>query len=172
MADSNNKTGTLWGELLLGTDEAETIDGAGGGDIIDGSGGNDSIDGGAGDDSIGGNEGNDTIDGGAGEDLIFGSAGDDSLTGGADTDTDTFAFSEGHGNDTITDFTDAEDTIDLSALTDITQFSDLTITSGNDGVTIDLTGKGGGTILLAGADENDIDAADFNFYEAPVDDEN
>ena len=50
-----------------------------------------------------------------------GGTSDDTMTGG--TGSDTFVFSGDHGDDTITDFTDGEDTIDLSAFTDITEFS-------------------------------------------------
>jgi hypothetical protein len=48
-------------------------------------------------DSIFGGDGNDTIIGGAGDDLLTGGAGDD-----------TFAFANGFGNDTITDFDTAD----------------------------------------------------------------
>ena len=50
-----------------------------------------------------------------------GNSGDDTLTGGAGADT--FVFEAGHGDDTITDFTDGEDMTDLSALTGITSVS-------------------------------------------------
>ena len=71
-------------------------------------------------DIVRGGSGNDTVLGGEGNDLVLGDGGDDS---------DTFVFGTSHGNDTITDFTDGEDMIDLSALTGITQFSDLTVTA-------------------------------------------
>ena len=48
----------------------------------------------------------------------------------------------------FTDFTDGDDVVDLSAFSTIAGFSDLTITAGADGVTIDLTAHRGGTILL------------------------
>ena len=114
--------------------------------------------------SIVGDGDSDTIDGGAGNDIIDGGGGNDSLTGGADADT--FVFGTSHGNDTITDFTDGEDTIDLSALTGITQFSDLTVTAEGNDVVINT---GQGTIRLEGAEFNDIDEDDFVFYEAPPD---
>ena len=77
-----------------------------------------------------------------------------------------FVFEAGHGDDTITDFTDGEDLIDLRALTSITQFSDLNVTAQGNDV---LVSTGEGTILIEGADVNDIDEDDFCFYEAPSD---
>ena len=75
---------------------------------------------------------------------------------------DTFVFQAGHGTDTILDFTD-DDTIDLSALTDITAFSDLTINDDNGTAVIDLTSHGGGTIRLDDTAVSDLDATDFTF---------
>ena len=76
---------------------------------------------------------------------------------------DTFVFQASHGTDTILDFTDGDDTIDLSALTDITGFSDLTITQDGTTAVIDLSSQGGGTIRLDDTAVSDLDAADFTF---------
>ena len=71
------------------------------------------------------------------------SDGNDTLTGGAGADT--FVFGRDHGDDSITDFTVGEDRIDLTAFA-VTSLSDLTITSDDTGITIDLTDlDGGGT---------------------------
>ena len=43
--------------------------------------------------------------------------------------TDVFVFGPDNGNDLITDFTNGEDVIDLSAFATIADFSDLTIVS-------------------------------------------
>ena len=108
-----------------------------------------------------GAEGDDILTGGAGDDTITGLAGDDTLTGGEGADT--FVFASGHGNDTITDFTDGEDTIDLSAFTGINGFGDLTVVqNGNDTV---ITVPGGGTITLQGFTSTDLDATDFTFHD-------
>ena len=77
-------------------------------------------------------------------------------------DSETFVFEPGHENGTI-DFTDAEDRIDLSGFSTISDFSDLTITSDANGVTIDLTEHGGGTVRLDGFDIANLDADDFVF---------
>ena len=67
--------------------------------------------------------------------------------------------------DTITDFTDGEDLINLSNLTDfgLSGFSDVDARSVSQGVTIDLTNHGGGSILLMGFDLANLDESDFIF---------
>ena len=57
------------------------------------------------------------------DDTLQGGTSDDTMTGG--TGADTFVFAANHGADTITDFTDGDDTIDLSAFSDITDFDDI-----------------------------------------------
>ena len=103
-----------------------------------------------------------TLTGGAGDDTIAGLGGDDTLTGNAGDDT--FVFASGHGADTITDFTDGEDTIDLSAFTAITGFSDLTVAQ--NGSDTEITVPGGGTITLQDFTSTDLDATDFAFYDS------
>ena len=68
------------------------------------------------------------------------------MWGGAGADT--FVFTAGHGNDTIKDFTDGEDLIDLSQISGISGFEDLTITADGTTAVIDLTAHCGGTIRL------------------------
>ena len=173
---AENDTLELWESPLDGTDNSEIIlDGSpatvinalGGHDWVLAGEGNDTINGGDGYDRLFGEEGDDSIDGGADGDLLYGGSGDDHLTGGAGADT--FVFEAGHGTDTVSDFTDGEDMIDLSALTGITAFSDLTITADGTTAVIDLTSQGGGTIRLENVPVSDLDADDFVFYEAPAD---
>ena len=64
-----------------------------------------------------------------------------------------FVFTPGDGDDTITDFTRGEDKIDLSAFS-LDEPIDLPMTTSDDGVTLDLPGADGGTVLLAGLDTN------------------
>ena len=97
------------------------------------------------------------------DDTLQGGTSDDTMTGG--TGSDTFVFNEKSGNDTITDFTDGDDTIDLSAFSGITGFTDLDgkiSQSGSDTV-IDLTDFGGGTITLEGFTSTDLTTDDFAF---------
>ena len=93
-----------------------------------------------------------------GDDEIQGNGGDDRLSGGAGADI--FIFETGHGYDTIHDFTDNEDRIDLSAF-NLSGFDDLTITSIPGRLKIDLSEHGGGDILLRDFDMADLDATDF-----------
>ena len=119
-------------------------------------------------------------EGGDGDDRLRGASSDDTLTGGAGNDTltgyageDTFAFGANHGNDTITDFNECEDAIDLSAFTTITGRSSLNITREGCDAVIDLATHGGGTIRLADYYDqsstyvSQLDDTDFVFYEAP-----
>ena len=174
---------------LYGGEGVDFIAGGRGDDTLHGGEGNDDLFGGEGDDALHGGEGddnlfggghsflagghfdadsgNDTLYGGEGQDLLVGGKGDDTLHGGADEDT--FVFTADHGNDTVMDFADGEDLIDLAQLSGIAGFDDVTITAdGNDAV-IDLTAHGGGTIRLEDFDVADLDAEDFVFAEPTVD---
>lgn len=79
-----------------------------------------------------------------------------------DGSVDIFVFDVGHGEDYILDFADNEDKIDLSAF-NLSGFDDLTLSSASGHVTMDLSGHGGGTILLQNFDMSDLDATDFIF---------
>jgi Ca2+-binding RTX toxin-like protein len=94
-----------------------------------------------------GNAGNNTLDGKASADTLDGGLGNDILTGGADADL--FIFRTGDGRDTVTDFDGKLDTMDLSGMKGIKNFSDLkqnhievagdhiTIVDGNDKIELD-----------------------------------
>ena len=153
-------------DVVFAEEGDDEIDGGTGSDWIFGGEGNDSIDGGGDGDNLFGGEGNDTIDGGAGDDLFVAGEGDDSLTGG--TGADTFFYESGHGNDTITDFTADEDTIDLSLIGTITSFDDLDIGQSGADAVIDLTDHGGGTLTLEDVTAGALDADDFRLYDAAV----
>ena len=183
-ADSFNLSDGTGGEYYYGGDGVDSLDGGRGHDVMFGLEGGDTLNGGLGDDYLFGQEGDDTLDGGAGDDVLMGGegvdtliggAGDDLLIGGADNDTmtggigaDTFVIAPGHGDDTITDFADGEDLIDLSVFSGITGFGDLTVVQDNNNVVIDLSEHNGGTITLENVNLADLDAEDFAFYEAPA----
>ena len=150
-------------DVIRGGTGADWIWGDEGADTIYGEAGNDSVEGGSGDDRIEGGEGDDWLGGGEGADTIVGGAGDDESFG--DAGADTFVFASGHGNDQIWDFTTTEDTIDLSGFADIASFGDLTLIESDDGVTIDLTDFGGGTILLTDVSLPSLSASNFQFSE-------
>ena len=151
---------------FVGYPGADDLVAGGSADIIFGGEGDDSLAGGGGNDRIFGGEGRDTLDGGEGDDWLSGGTGTDTLTGGAGADT--FAYFAGHGSDTITDFTDGEDVIDLSLLDSISGFDDLSAIQLGSFVAIELGGHGGGTIALDNFDIEDLDETDFVFYQPPV----
>jgi Ca2+-binding RTX toxin-like protein len=67
-----------FGDLIVGSAQANSLEGMGG---------NDSLSGEAGDDTLLGGDGNDSLSGGEGKDLLVGGAGANTLAGGADDDT-------------------------------------------------------------------------------------
>jgi hypothetical protein len=109
-------------QVIVGTDQKETLNGTNGADMIFGQNGDDTINagdgndlvcggnaggvisGGAGDDTLDGGNGNDVLRGDAGKDIVRGSAGNDTLTGGSEADS----FDGGSGTDVATDYNAAE----------------------------------------------------------------
>ena len=99
-------------------------------------------------------------------DRIISTDSDDTMSGG--TGRDTFAFEEGNGNDTITDFEIASDKISLTAFRQemtwedlqaaMTQVDDDPLTTDVDetATVIDLSAWGGGTITLMGVTKTDL----------------
>jgi Ca2+-binding RTX toxin-like protein len=77
---------------------------------IDGSPDNDTMFGLGGDDTLSGLDGHDILEGGPGADILRGNRGNDTLTGGPDDGdaVNTFRFSTRDGDDTITDFSQAD----------------------------------------------------------------
>ena len=106
-----------------------------------------------------GHDGADTLRGGGGADTLHGGTGADTLTGGGGDDL--FRFDSGDGVDTITDFTDGEDRIDLRGHTGVTSFSDLRITRSSGDAVIDL--GDGDWLTLAGVRAGVLDDSDFLF---------
>jgi Ca2+-binding RTX toxin-like protein len=118
------------------------------------------------DNCLTGNSGNNLLKGGIGQDTLKGGDGNDVLIGGKDEDQmtggagkDTFVF-ERSGHDTVTDYRDGEDRIDVSRLSGVDNLSDLAIwQAGNDGVIwnkFDL-------IILKGVNAADLGSSDFIF---------
>ena len=156
----------------------DTLDGGAGNDDLDGREGNDSLIGGEGNDTLDGGVGNDTLDGGVGNDTLFGWTGNNTLIGGADDDTlygghgedsleggggaDSFVFRRWQGADTIADFEDGIDRIDLSELR-VGRYEAVNATQVTNGVLLDLSDVGGDTVLIEGFRLADLDATDFEF---------
>lgn len=121
--------GTDQNDAFKGTTGDDRMEGFGGNDYLYGGSGKDVLIGGDGNDWLEGGLGNDTLDGGNGNDIITGGAGRDVMTGGAANDI--FVFNPGDVGatparaDTITDFGDGTDLIDLSAIdADVTRSGD------------------------------------------------
>ena len=127
------------------TDNDDVFDAGAGDDTVFGGSGSDVLNGFAGADQLFGGSGNDTIDGGDGADSLFGASGNDVLTGGSGADA--FFFGGDHGDDVVTDFDAATDTLFLgNAVTDFTDLASAqaaataTTQNGQSGLLIDTVG--------------------------------
>ena len=142
-------TGSSHGDTLTGDSEKNTLDGGDGADTLNGKGGND------------------TLNGDGGKDTLIGGLGSDTLTGG--TENDVFKYnsidesqnafeSNGHVKyDTITDFEQGKDTIDLSSIdadvnTDGIQHFSLAPKDTNDAGQVTFSSDGAGNTLVEAFD--------------------
>ncbi len=133
----------------------DVLHGGAGGDTVFGGAGNDMVTGGAGNDNLFSGAGTDTVDGGAGNDTLWGGAGDDRFTGGSGDDL--FVFSAGHGDDTVTDFSLADDTLQLDeTTTDFTSAADVTAAASISGGNLVIDLGGGDSLTLEGLSIADI----------------
>ena len=139
LPDVEHLTGSAHDDILAGDRRDNDLDGGAGNDTLYGGPG-------GGDDVMNGGLGNDRIFGGQGDDTLIGGQGDDRLAGGPGNDV--FVFGPGDQTDTVTDFSSGTDKLDLTAF-EIESVEDLDMTTGDDGVTVDLTDVDGGTLLLA-----------------------
>lgn len=168
-------------EIFAGAGD-DVVDGGAGDDEIYGGAGVDTLNGGADNDTVYGGDDGDTIKGGVGDDMLLGEAGDDIISGDGGLDTiaggtgddtlygfditlvgdgvkDVFVFAEGDGNDTIADFEDGVDFVDVSAL-GITSLNQLvTVDNGTD---FTVYYGDSDSITLSGESGN-ITSADFIF---------
>lgn len=147
--------GTPGDDLLNGTPEPDHIQGLGGHDEILGREGNDVLDGGDGNDELFGGDGDDTADGGDGNDQLDGRRGNDALTGGPGRDLFLYYARIENGDDTITDFDSANDTILLDGFAT----ADVEVRTENDGTALILADRG--RIVLRGVTRLDDDDLAF-----------
>lgn len=153
-----------------GDDNLYTGDGH---DELFGDKGDDTLNGGIGKDKLRGGDGNDSLIGGVGKDKLLGQDGNDRLDGGnandvlnGGTGNDVFVFGNKYGSDEIRDFdalNDDED-IDLSAVTRIKNFRDLSnnhMTQSGSDVVIDDNNDT--VITIQNVNLADLDSADFLF---------
>lgn len=137
-------------DQVIGGNGADIITGNGGADDLRGNGGRDEISGGVGADTIFGGGGGDLIDGGGGLDFLSGGSGQDTLTGRGGDDTlrgdsgsDIFQFRATDVNDTILDFAQNIDAIEI--VSGAASFDDLVIEQDGDDV---LIGFGAGQVRV------------------------
>ena len=172
-----NRDDVLFGETgndrVFGGNGNDTLEGSLGDDIIRGGNNDDFMNGGDGNDVMFGGTGIDIMVGGLGDDILEGRGGFDNLRGGGGDDiltggnqADEFLFSDGWGNDTITDFAslnDAENII-LTDVTEITDFDDLAANHMSQvGENVVITDGLGNSITLLGVTVADLDVEDFVF---------
>lgn len=151
----NGGTDTLLGDagddaLFGGTDD----------DLLRGGDGNDFLDGGFGTDDLNGDAGNDTLRGELGDDIIVGGTGDDDLYGGFGNDT--FRFGDDEGLDTIHDFSQGDDVVDLRPSLSLGNFADV-LAAASDGAAGVEIALGTGVLTISGVYKADLMASDFDF---------
>jgi Ca2+-binding RTX toxin-like protein len=122
--------------------------------------GNDTVNGYGGGDELRGGSGNDILSGGTGKDVVDGGSGQDSLTGG--DGKDTFVFASRYGSDTIVDFVNGIDRIDISDWKAIKDFDDVKADMKRDGEDVVIT-AGDDSLRITHSVKADIDAHDFLF---------
>ncbi|MEZ5843165.1 MAG: hypothetical protein R3D27_05455 [Hyphomicrobiaceae bacterium] len=145
--------GAAGASVALGaTSGMEALYGNVGGDTLDGAAMTTRV-------TLDGRAGNDIIVGGAASDLLFGGSGNDTITGGSGGDY--FYFANGFGTDSITDFEDGSDRINLTAISGLDNFGQLTITQDGADVLISVTATPADTIRVENALVAQFSAADF-----------
>jgi archaellum component FlaF (FlaF/FlaG flagellin family) len=143
----NTINGTPGNDNLTGTPSSDNISGLDGDDALTGRQGNDIVVGGGGSDNLSGGKGFDTLNGGLGNDNLVGGAGND-----------VFVLGAGLGVDTISDFTNSQDTVQLiNGLT----FGQLSISPETNGTLIRVASSGEVLASLTGVAPNFIGSEDF-----------
>ncbi|TMV12683.1 FG-GAP repeat protein [Arenibacterium halophilum] len=135
----------------------EHVTSGAGSDLLHGDGGNNRLNSGNGADDLYGHNGNDTLIGGGGADTLFGGSGDDTLRGGAGADT--FVMQGNWGHDTIVDFEDGVDIIDVYDTGVQSTGAFIRTMNGNDAV----LAFGGNSITILNTTLAELTNADFNF---------
>lgn len=108
---------------LKGNDGKDVLRGGDGDDTVSGGKHADTVYGGRGDDVLNGDKGGDLLEGARGADTLNGGKGSDTLDGGADADV--FVFTADGETDTIVDYMDGTDKIDLDVSFATLSFADV-----------------------------------------------
>ena len=142
--------------VINGTPGNDNQTATSGNDILNGSEGDDVLTGLRGNDVLNGGDGNDILSGGKGSDTLNGGLGNDNLVGSAGKDV--FVLGAGLGVDTISDFTNSQDTIQLiNGLT----FGQLSISPETNGTLIRVASSGEVLASLTGVAPNLLGSEDF-----------
>ncbi|MEL6955883.1 MAG: calcium-binding protein, partial [Pseudomonadota bacterium] len=169
-------------DRFFGMDDDDRLEGGDGDDFLIANAGNDTVFGDAGNDNLRGRAGDDYLSGGDGNDFILADEGNDTLTGDGGFDTlfggagsDTFVFAGNWRRDTIGDWDEDFDVIDLSALglkgageSNADAFAKLTLVQDGTTAIISVTGDTSNDIRLSNTDVSTLDAADFLFDVPPT----
>ncbi len=133
-SQNNEIRGGRGNDIIKGSGGDDVLLGGQGNDKLKGNSGNDTLNGGGGSDTLNGGNGNDTLLGGGGNDRLIGGSGADTLSGGKGRDTFVWGKRDFAAVDTITDFRQRRDLLDISGF----DFNTGTITYGEGGrVTFD-----------------------------------
>ena len=123
--------------------------------------------GGSGNDVLRGNQANNTLQGNSGNDKLFGRAGNDKLDGGKGSDlltggagNDDFVFKKGYGRDTIDDFKNNADDIDLRSY-DFSKLSSVLSKASQVGDDVHIKFSSTDILILDDFKVKDLDARDF-----------
>lgn len=153
-------------DKLFGKNGNDTLKGAAGHDLLLGGAGNDALRGGNGNDVLKGQDGNDDLKGQNGADTLNGGGGSDVLRGGDGTDiliggagADRFVFDLNDDTNTVTDFEDGLDVIEIIGGIGF-GYSDLNISQSGGMVHIQYHAT---VIVLEDTNLSDIDVDDFIF---------
>ncbi len=158
---ANQLEGGIGSDTLTGKKGNDKLYGDNGRDILKGGKGKDKLYGGKGDDELYGGKGDDKLYGGKGDDELYGGKGDDKLTGNGGKDV--FVFKKKEGSDTITDFQNGKDKIDLSAFNFSSKSAALAKfyeigSAGDNKLGFDFKGT---EIIVKGIDMVDLNGADL-----------
>jgi serralysin len=177
-------TGNAADNHLVGNEGDDILDGGGGNDTLEGDAGNDTLSGESGEDTLLGGDGDDALYGGLDGDVLMGGNGNDILDGGGNFDSDgsvdyqpdydtggagndTFIYSTGYWQTTITDFSqDVEgntDTLDLTKETAVHDFEDLLADASQEGTNTVFKFSDHDVLTLENFQLDTLTAADIEF---------
>ena len=158
-------TGNGGADTLFGGSGRDSLYGGADGDTLYGGGGRDTLYGNSGGDTLDGDGGRDTLYGGSGHDTLIGGGGDDNLIGGNGGDLFYYDQNSATGCDTIEDFLEGGDTLNLDDVFDYyVGESDhgRAVNAVQDGADVVLTLEDGSGNFVVDASTFSITLADFS----------